>query len=143
MKAHLLTFLFSLFFISIFGQGKKDTVYHFGNDSMVYKVSDDIFYKESVFVKADTLPSYPGGAKAWQEYEKNNFQKSVGFSGSLTIQFIVELDGTLSNISILWPKGFTNVYNKFIENFMLKGGNWFPAKQNGYVVRCYKRITIK
>ncbi len=60
MKSLILTYLFLIFYNSIFGQNNRDTVYRFGNDSMICKVSNDIT-PEMVFTKVEVPPHFPGG----------------------------------------------------------------------------------
>ncbi len=95
---------------------------------------------------AEEMPKFPGEADAWQKYlEKNitypNFCKELGVTGTVLVEFVVERDGSISNVKVLNP-----VYPdldaeavKVIKN----SPKWIPGKQMGKPVRVFYQIPIK
>ena len=52
------------------------------------------------FVKVDVMPQFPGGLSKMIQYFKLN-EKSKGNEGKVFVSFIVEKDGSLSDITIV------------------------------------------
>jgi len=92
---------------------------------------------------------YPGGPDAWRKFlERNLFnnlpQDAVdqGIEGSVLIRFVVDVDGAVSDITVLsGPKE----YQQAAANAIRKSGKWTAAIQNGRKVKSYKMqaITVK
>ena len=92
---------------------------------------------------------YPGGPDAWRKFlERNLFnnlpQDAVdqGIEGSVLIRFVVDVDGTVSDITVMsGPKE----YQQAAVNAIRKSGKWTAAIQNGRKVKSYKMqaITVK
>jgi protein TonB len=89
---------------------------------------------------------YPGSQKAWARflnrtlgnaYPSDAFEK--GIQGTVLIQFVVDIDGTVSNIEAL--SGPEELREAAI-NTIKKSGKWIPAIQNGRKVKTYKRQPI-
>lgn len=92
----------------------------------------------------DVEARFPGGINAFRNKVSQNFDTSY-FEGSgdkisSSIVFIVEKDGTISNIT---AKGNDATFNKEAEKTIRKiKGKWEPAKVNGQPVRSYFKIPI-
>lgn len=124
-------------------QQRKDTIYRFVNDSMICSVSEDSRKSPGqIFTKVEQPAIYPGGSKVWNEYVNKEFKKPLGYNGLVWIQFRVELDGSLNGFQVLIPTKVGEEYEKYVGQFFLKGGKWFPARQNGYCVRSWHRIEF-
>ncbi len=121
----------------------KDTIYRWGNDSLICDITEDMKSEPSaVFAKVEEPPVYPGGNKAWDAFVKKNFQAGEGEIFKINVMFIVELDGSLSNFSFPASRMPSPEFQqKFMEQIR-KGGKWFPARQNGYCVRAYHILQI-
>jgi protein TonB len=97
---------------------------------------------DPLFTKAEVMPEFSGGLKAWQRFLEKNLDPKLAYnngapSGSyrVVVQFIVEKDGSLTQLKPLTAHGY-GMEEEFIR--ILKGGpKWVPAKQNGRIVRCY------
>jgi protein TonB len=81
---------------------------------------------------------FPGGAKALITYLKENMKYSdearkKHIKGYVYLGFIVEKDGTLSNIKIL--RSPDESLNEEAIRLIKASPKWVPAKQNGEVVR--------
>jgi protein TonB len=97
-----------------------------------------------VFAKVQVDPQFPGGIDKFYKYVTDNL-KRTGDKGRVFIQFIVEKDGSLSNVSI--PKGFSEglseaAYKEAIR-VVSQSPKWFPGTQVGHVVRVWYTVSIR
>jgi protein TonB len=102
--------------------------------------------EDKVFTKVEVEPSFPGGDIAWERYIKKvietNINKIVEENkpGTCRLRFIVNVDGTVSDINILSMKG--TKLAKVSVDAIAKGPRWVPAIQNGHKVNAYKEQPI-
>jgi protein TonB len=84
----------------------------------------------------EVKPEFPGGIQKWYSFLKNNFQApdEPGLKGKVIVSFVVEKDGSLTDIKVLRDIGFGT--GKEAERVLKKGPRWTPAEQNGKKVRC-------
>ena len=96
--------------------------------------------KSDSTIKVEIESEFPGGAKGWNNflgstlvYPKKAVKKNI--QGQVVARFIVEKDGSLSDIEIisgpkeLWPS---------VLDVLKQSPNWKPAIQNGKKVKSYK-----
>lgn len=121
-----------------------------------------------VYEKVEIEPSFKGGEAAWRKYLERNLdktapQKNGAPAGTYTawIQFIVDIDGNVSDVKALSSHGFgieeeaikvirgssTNKWEPATQNGAGSGsskarGMWVPAIQNGRQVRAYRKQPI-
>ena len=93
-------------------------------------------YVGKVYDVVEEPPSFPGGQTALMSWLAENIHcpstcKSI--SGRVVLSFIVETDGTLSNIQIV-RKLDTEFDEEFIRAVKAMP-KWIPGKQNGQMVR--------
>jgi len=81
-------------------------------------------------------PEFPGGMAKWYSFLKNNFTPpdEPGLKGKVLVSFVVEKDGSLTDIKVLRDIGYGS--GKEAERVLKKGPKWSPAEQNGKKVRC-------
>jgi TonB family protein len=100
---------------------------------------------QKTFTKVEIEAEYSRDKNAWADYLQKNLnypQEAVNkeIQGTVIAQFIVELDGTLSDMKIVKSP------NKLLSDETLRtiknSGKWIPAVQNGKQVRAYKRQPI-
>jgi protein TonB len=103
--------------------------------------------EDSILVKVEVESYFPGGANAWIRFLNNNLtypNKAVRkkIEGTVIVQFIVEKDGTLSNVEAI--SGPALLQSAAVEVFKYSPP-WKPALQNGRIVKSYKKqpITFK
>jgi len=96
---------------------------------------------DKVFTKVEVEASFPGGPQAWVKYISKAVQDSIdkltkADYGTCVIRFIVNVDGTVSEVEATTMKGteLAKVSIKAIEN----GPKWIPASQNGHTVAAYR-----
>lgn len=54
-----------------------------------------------VYKIADQMPEFPGGDQALMEYIQANIRKPWGVYGRVIVQFVVDTDGTVTNVKVL------------------------------------------
>ncbi len=103
--------------------------------------------KDSAVTRVEIESYFPGGANAWIRFLNNNLtypNKAVRkkIEGTVVVQFIVEKDGTLSNIEAI--SGPEQLQSAAVAVFK-SSPPWKPAVQDGRIVKSYKKqpITFK
>lgn len=90
-------------------------------------------------------PEFPGGFEAFSDYLRQNLRYPVpasenGISGRVFIHFIVEKDGSLSDIRVVKGIGFG--CDEEAVRVLKKSPHWQPGEQNGRKVRVMYTIPI-
>lgn len=89
----------------------------------------------------EVKPEFPGGmAKFYKFIEYNYNVPSDSPGGKVFIQFVVEKDGSLTDIKVLRDIGYGT--GKEAERVLRKSPKWTPAEQNGKKVRCSYQLPI-
>ncbi|WP_374443166.1 energy transducer TonB [Epilithonimonas sp.] len=115
-----------------------------------YNLNFDLVREESenkiMAARASNAPiqaEFPNGIQAFRHKVSNNLDTSnVDAEGevSATISFIVEIDGTLSNISV---KGNNNSFNKAAAEAVKQiKTKWIPAKENQKDIRSQFSVVL-
>lgn len=92
------------------------------------------------------MPSFPGGITAMRKFLADNIvypslAKEVGITGIVYLEFIIEKDGSITNIKVLKEiNGGCGEEAGRVVNIMPK---WKPGKQNGRPVRVKLTIPVK
>ncbi len=94
----------------------------------------------------EIMPEFPGGQDALNEYLKNNlkYPKSAltaSISGTVYVSFIVEKDGTISNVKIV--RGADKDLNAEALRVVKSMPKWVPGKQRGKAVRVQYTLPIE
>jgi len=100
--------------------------------------SDEVFNLEKIAFK----PRFAGGLTAFYKYIAENFKApdEEGFSGKMMVSFIVETDGSLSNIKVLKDIGYGTSAEAI--RVLKASPKWIPGKQNGKPVRVEYSMPI-
>lgn len=86
-------------------------------------------------------PEFPGGMQEFYKFVKKNYiAPSKGIKGNVYVTFIIEKDGSLSNIDVLRDLGYGT--GKEVVRVMSKSPNWIPGEQKGQKVRVTYSIPI-
>jgi periplasmic protein TonB len=100
-----------------------------------------------IFQKVEKEAEFPGGLRAWRNYLEENLRSDVPIKkkaplGKYTVivQFIVGLDGSISNIEATTSNGYG--MEKEVIRVIKKGPKWTPAEQHGRKVKAYRRQPI-
>ncbi len=93
----------------------------------------------------EVQPDFPGGNKNLFAFISKNFQysnemKENELKGRIIASFIVEKDGSISNIKVVRSIGY-GTENEVIRVLKLMP-KWAPGEQNGKKVRCSYNVPI-
>lgn len=91
----------------------------------------------------EVKPDFPGGIAKFYSFIQKNYvaPDEPGLKGQVFVSFVVEKDGSLTDIKILRDIGYGT--GKEAERVLRKCPRWTPAEQNGKKVRCSYQIPIK
>jgi hypothetical protein len=99
------------------------------------------------FTKTEIPPKFPGGDVAWRKFLEQNLNAAIPIdkgapSGTYAgiVQFIVDVDGSISDIKTLTNQGF-GIEEEMIRIFSLSP-KWISAIQNKKSVKAYHKQTI-
>lgn len=102
--------------------------------------------EDNLVIEPDQRPTFPKGLRGLELYLTRNKRKPIyaktnQVKGEVELRFIVNVDGTLSDIRILKGLGYgcDEEALRLVENMP----SWQPAFKNNQAVRCYENISIK
>lgn len=100
---------------------------------------------DPVFTVVEEAPQFIGGSAALLEYIAKNVQYPVeaqqkGTQGRVQTCFIVEKDGSISNIEVL--RGIDPLLDKEAVRVISNMPKWKPGKQKGQVVRVKYTVPV-
>lgn len=90
------------------------------------------------FTVVEEMPEFPGGLEGLYKYLNKNTKyptqsKNMGKEGKVYVSFVIEKDGSLSNIEIV--KGVEKNLDKEAIRVIQNMPNWKPGKQRNQLVR--------
>ena len=100
---------------------------------------------QGVFDVVENMPEYPGGAPEMMKYLATNVKYpeeafSKGIEGRVILTFIVEKDGSISNVKV--AKSVNEVIDAEAVRVVENMPKWKPGKQNGKEVRVKYTIPV-
>ena len=97
---------------------------------------------EAIYNSVEQKPEFPGGMQKFYEYVGNNYKTPRTFKGSgkVIAQFVVEKDGSLSNVKIVKNPGLGTAEEAV--RVLEKSPKWSPGVQNGRAVRVLYTLPI-
>ncbi|TWI96663.1 protein TonB [Mucilaginibacter frigoritolerans] len=106
-----------------------------GPDNTVHSLGDGL----------DVMPEPVGGAEAWAKFLRKNLRfpaaaQDEGVSGKVILSFVIEKDGSLSNIVVERPAG--HGFDEEAMRVLKLAKAWKPGQQNGQAVRVKYMIPI-
>lgn len=113
---------------------------------------DDIIkIDNTVYTDVDVEGTFPGGEDKLTQFVQNFYKmpaaaQELGISGIIFIQFVVERDGSISNIKAIAPKARQLGYGlekECMRVIKLTSGKWKPAERAGKKVRSYWRFPFE
>lgn len=101
--------------------------------------------EEDIFVGVEQSPEFPGGEKAMYKFLGDKIQypaaaSRANVSGRVTLQFVVEKDGSIGAIKVLKSVGFG--CDEEAIRVVKAMPKWNAGKQNGRPVRVYFTLPI-
>ena len=99
-----------------------------------------------IFAVVETSPSFPGGDEARIRFLTNNISypqeaRDAGISGTVYITFVVERDGSTSDVRVL--RGIGGGCDEEAVRVIKMMPEWSPGKQRGKPVRVQFNMPIK
>lgn len=93
----------------------------------------------------EKMAQYPGGADAMDLFIRKNLNypeklKNAGVKGKVYVQFIVEKDGRITNITV--RRGTNTDLDKEAVSVIKKMPNWIPGSVRGKKVRVKQTVPI-
>lgn len=100
---------------------------------------------EKIFDAVEQMPTFPGGDAALYKFIGDNLvypaqAAEEGVSGRVTIRFVVERDGTVSQVTV--SRGKHPALDKEAKRVVSKLPKFIPGKQNGQTVRVFYTLPI-
>ena len=101
--------------------------------------------ENKVFDIVEQQPLFPGGPAALMKYLSENTKYPVvaqenGVQGRVTVQFVVEKDGSISDVHVL--RGVDPSLDKEAVRVVKSMPRWTHGKQNGITVRVNYRVPV-
>lgn len=98
-----------------------------------------------VFMVVEQMPQFPGGMAALMKYLNNNVhypksEETSGTEGRVMVQFIVETDGSISEVQI--QKGLGEAFDTEAVRVVSSMPKWKPGMQRGEKVRVRYLLPI-
>ena len=109
------------------------------------EVVEEEVVEQEIFQIVEEMPSYPGGEKALLEYVAKNIKypqiaRETGIQGRVFVGFVVEPDGSVSNVKIL--RGIGGGCDEEAMRVIKSLPKWKPGKQRGRAVRVSYQIPV-
>ena len=111
------------------------------------EVIDDIVWKDDdeLYIVVEEMPEYPGGMKALNEYLAKNIKYPQtalenGIQGKVFVSFIVEKDGSVSNVQV--QRSLGGGCDEEAVRVVKAMPKWKPGKQRGKTVRVSYTLPV-
>ncbi|HTJ49829.1 MAG TPA: M56 family metallopeptidase [Cyclobacteriaceae bacterium] len=107
-------------------------------NEQVKQIAEGAKTADDVYTIVDQSAEFPGGMDAYYKYLMTNIKyplqaRQQKISGNVFVEFIVQTDGTLTNIKVL--KGLDESINHEALRLLEESPKWIPAKQNNVAVK--------
>ena len=101
---------------------------------------------KEVFDVTEIQPSPAGGMEGWMKYLAESLQypeeaKKQGIEGTVIMTFIINSDGTISDVETL--RGVGGGCEEEAMRVIQNAPNWTPAQNGGKPVNCRMRLPLK
>jgi len=99
----------------------------------------------TVFTEVEVQPDFPGGEQGLAKFLQHNIvypkiDKKKNITGKVYVQFVVEVDGSLTNFKILRTPSET--IGDEVLRVLLLSPNWNPGAQHGKPVRVQFTLPV-
>lgn len=114
-------------------------------DSSQFVTDEIVINPNPVVDYPDIEPDFPGGYNNWINWLSDNFvypelDIEMGNQGIVYIQFIIEKDGSITDIEII--KGVSIGIDKEAKRLLRKSPKWIPGRVSGSEVRTRLKLPI-
>ena len=109
------------------------------------EVVEEEVVEQEIFQIVEEMPAFPGGERALLEYVFKNIKypqiaRETGIQGRVFVGFVVEPDGSVSNVKIL--RGIGGGCDEEAMRVIKSLPKWKPGKQRGKAVRVSYQIPV-
>ena len=109
------------------------------------EVEEEEVQEQEIFQIVEEMPSYPGGEQKLMEYVAKNIKypqiaRETGIQGRVFVGFVVEPDGSVSNVKVL--RGIGGGCDEEAMRVVKSMPKWKPGKQRGKAVRVSYQIPV-
>jgi protein TonB len=109
------------------------------------KAVSTVLQSDSIYFRVDVQPSFPGGGEAFYKFLWKNIKypvlmKQHQMQGNVIVQFVVEKDGTLTNIKAI--KGPGSGSAEEAVRVMQASPKWKPGIKDGKSVRVQFAVPV-
>jgi hypothetical protein len=131
--------------------GKEQDTTQRALEFLINKEAKEMNIDYSIYTDVDEAGMFKGGEDSLQRFMASNFVMplnavELGISGMIFIQFVIEKDGSITNIKSISPRDRQLGYGleaECIRVIKLTSGQWFPATRAGAPVRSYWRFPFE
>lgn len=101
---------------------------------------------KEIFDVTEVMPVPPDGMDGWNTYLRENLvypadAKSLGIEGTVILMFVVNSDGSVSNVELL--RGIGGGADEAALEVVKNSPDWTPAMQKGRVVNSRMRLPVR
>ena len=109
------------------------------------EVVEEEVVEQEIFQIVEEMPAFPGGEAKLMEYVGKNIKypqiaRETGIQGRVFVGFVVEPDGSVSNVKIL--RGIGGGCDEEAMRVIKSLPKWKPGKQRGKAVRVSYQIPV-
>ena len=109
------------------------------------EIEEEEVVEQEIFQIVEEMPSYPGGEAKLFEYIKKNMKypqiaRESGIKGRVFVSFVVEPDGSVSNVKVL--RGIGGGCDEEAMRVVKAMPKWKPGKQRGKAVRVSYMLPV-
>ena len=109
------------------------------------EVEEEEVREQEIFQIVEEMPSFPGGEAKLMEYVAKNIKypqiaRETGIQGRVFVGFVVEPDGSISNVKLL--RGIGGGCDEEAMRVIKSLPKWKPGKQRGKAVRVSYQIPV-
>lgn len=109
-------------------------------------LNDSISTSYKVYDFAEVMPTFPGGTESLYSYFSKNIQypkkaRKNGIEGTVYVSYVVEGDGSISNVNIL--RGIGGGCDEEAYRVVKEMPKWNPGMQDGKPVAVEYKVPIK
>jgi len=110
-----------------------------------FNVKVSHYDNDTIFSVCDEMPEFPGGTEKFMEYLSSNIKypeeaKEKGISGRVFIQFVIEKDGSVTNVKVM--KGIGALCDDEAVRVVKSMPKWKPGIQKGKPVRVSYNLPL-
>ncbi len=115
------------------------------DDYVAPEIEEEEVVEQEIFQIVEEMPAYPGGDQKLMEYIAKNIKypqiaRESGIQGRVFVGFVVEPDGSVSNVKLL--RGIGGGCDEEAMRVIKSMPKWKPGKQRGKAVRVSYQIPV-